>query len=119
MNKKIIEYCKNDEDALYQAHLKKVAIDYLRDSIVTPSYYSLRKEWIIEYAWEHWAAEEIYIRMTRTDDRGAKEIIEEFINEMDMCLHIATSKDHNGAIILFETAREIGREIDSLFRALE
>lgn len=116
---KIIEYCKNDEDALYQAHLKKVAIDYLRDSIVTPSYYSLRKEWIIEYAWEHWAAEEIYIRMTREDDRGAKEIIEEFIKEMDMCLHIATGKDHNGAIILFETAREIGREIDSLFRALE
>ena len=97
---------------------RKVIVDYLRDMTITPPYYSMRKDWIIEYSWEHWAVEEIYYRLYH-EMGSEKEITLRFINEMEEFEKIAKKKDGIAAKCLFSTAVAIGREIESLLRALE
>lgn len=97
---------------------RKIIVDYLRDESIKPPYYSMRKDWIIEYSWEHWATEEIYYRLYHSPNQNEKEIIESFIKDMEMCLSISKRKQKRGDII-FTTAIAVGREIESLLRAME
>lgn len=97
---------------------RKIIVDYLRDQTIKPPYYSMRKDWILEYSWGHWATEEIYTRLYHSPGQNEKDIIDQYIKDMEMCLKVAKKKGI-AAECLFKTAVAVGREIESLLRGME
>ena len=87
----------------------------------SPSYYSLKKNYIMEYSWEHWACEEILYRYALLPDEDPLNVIRGYIDEMEQMLKIAEKHNNKyaSAKILFTTAIAVGRDIEDLLRAMK
>ena len=101
---------------------RRIIKNYIWDNYrCAPTYYSLKKNYIMEYSWEHWACEEILYRYALLPDEDPLNVIRGYIDDMQHMLRIA--ERHNSkyatAKILFTTAIAVGRDIEDLLRAMK
>lgn len=100
---------------------RQIIKNYIWDNYrYNPGYYAIKKDYFMEYSFEHWACEEILYRLALLSDRDPLYVIQDYIYESQNCLKIA--KRHNGkyptATIIFSTAIAVGRDIEELLRAM-
>lgn len=87
---------------------------HLRDQLGYPPYYSMKRDYILEYSYEHWAVQELITRIRIYKDEDLLNVIRGFNEEMHKSLKIAKT---NRAKILFTTAEAIGRDAEDFLRA--
>jgi hypothetical protein len=93
---------------------QKVLELHLRDHLGYPPYYSMKRDYILEYSWEHWAVQELITRLRIYKDEEPINVIRGFNDEMEN--YIKRSKS-NRAQCLFITALAIGKDAEDFLRA--
>ena len=92
----------------------KILEMHLRDHLGYPPYYSMKRDYILEYSWEHWAVRELMTRIRIYKEEDLLNVIRGYKDEMEQ--HIKRSKT-NRAKCLFMTALAIGKDAEDFLRA--
>ena len=92
----------------------KIIECHLRDHLGYPPYYSMKRDYILEYSWEHWAVQEILTRLRIHSHEDPLYVIQGFNDDMENFIKRSKS---TRAKILFTTALSIGKGVEDLLRA--
>lgn len=87
---------------------------YLKDLMGYPPYYSMKRDYILEYSWEHWSCSEILTRLRIYKDEDPLNVMRGFNEEMKKfidCSKTSRSK------CLFTTALAVGRDVEGFLQA--
>lgn len=101
--------------------VRRIIKNYIWDNYsCSPTYYSMKRNYIMEYSWEHWACDEILYRYALLPNEDSINVIRGYNDEMRHMLDIAKkhNNDNPAAVILFTTALAVGQDIEELLRAM-
>lgn len=78
---------------------------------LNPKYYDMRRDYIMEYSWIHWACEEVLMYLALIPNMSAKEVLYLLNDELVTESFLAKSQK---AKMIFETGIHIVSELISL-----